>query len=41
MVMRGWGGFLARGAVLDFSVEIVKNFQIVWTNGGEAEISNR
>jgi hypothetical protein len=26
--------------VLDFSVEISKNLQIVWTSGGEIEIEN-
>jgi len=31
MIMRGWRDFFERAAVLDFSVEILKNFQIVWT----------
>ncbi len=29
--MRGYLGFGAAKLVLDFSVEIAKNFQIVWT----------
>ena len=39
--MMGWRGFLARAAVLDFSVEIAKNFQIVWTGEREVEVKNR
>jgi hypothetical protein len=38
--MRGWRDFFERAAVLDFSVEISKNFQIVWTRRGEIEIEN-
>jgi hypothetical protein len=33
--MRGWRDFLGAREVLDFSVEMARKFQIVWTTRGE------